>query len=277
MKGALIANGRTAEIFAWGQDETAVLKLFRPEFNADTANYEVRVARAVSAASGGAGAPTFSAPAVLDVVQVEGRTGIIYERAHGLTLYAWWLQRPFRRLFSAAHHMAEIHAAMHSAPLAGAGDLPRQRERLAKKIHRAALLSDTLKARAAAALNNLPEGAALCHGDFHPLNIILSTSPPTGGKVIDWMDAAVGNPLADVGRSVLLISMFIQSAQNRGVFKRMVLNTFLSTYLRRYCALTNARREDIMAWLPVLAAARLDEDITEEEAALVQIVRHAFG
>ena len=40
-----------------------------------------------------------------------------------------------------------------------------------------------------------PERPALCHGDFHPFNVMLS---PRGPIVIDWNNAHIGNPLEDV-------------------------------------------------------------------------------
>ncbi|MFC2013409.1 phosphotransferase family protein [Chloroflexota bacterium] len=45
------------------------------------------------------------------------------------------------------------------------------------------------------ALEQLPDGSAVCHGDFHPRNIIISSRGPV---IIDWANATQGNPLADV-------------------------------------------------------------------------------
>lgn len=41
----------------------------------------------------------------------------------------------------------------------------------------------------------------MCHGDYHPGNIILS---PRGPVVIGWITACHGNAVADVARTVLL-------------------------------------------------------------------------
>ena len=47
----------------------------------------------------------------------------------------------------------------------------------------------------------MPEGE-LCHGDFHPLNII----GPIGQEVlVDWLDATRGDPAAYVCRSFVLM------------------------------------------------------------------------
>ena len=47
-----------------------------------------------------------------------------------------------------------------------------------------------------------PDGDRLCHGDFHPMNILGDVSQPV---IIDWPDARRGDPAADVCRSYLLM------------------------------------------------------------------------
>lgn len=271
MKGALLAKGRTAEVYAWGEDGTRVLKLFLPDVDAGFADYELRVARA--AYTSGAGAP-----AVYDLVEVDGRRGLVYARVDGQTLFAYWLQRPIRRMASSARWMAAIHCKMHSAPTTAAGDLPAQKERLHGKINRAARITAATKARAQAEVRRLAGAssipAAICHGDFHPLNILIDAQQTP--IVIDWMDATLGSPLADVGRTVLLLRMAARTAV-KGLPQQIIVRNFTEIYLNAYCGMANVRRADVLAWLPVLAAARLEEGIREEEDALVQMVEAAFG
>jgi len=54
------------------------------------------------------------------------------------------------------------------------------------------------------AIVDMPHGDRLCHGDFHPLNILGDTLDPV---VIDWLDARRGDPVADVCRSYLLLKL----------------------------------------------------------------------
>jgi Phosphotransferase enzyme family len=51
-------------------------------------------------------------------------------------------------------------------------------------------------------LKNMPDDDRLCHGDFHPLNVLGEASQPF---VIDWPDACRGDPTGDVCRSYLLL------------------------------------------------------------------------
>ena len=46
--------------------------------------------------------------------------------------------------------------------------------------------------------------AAICHGDFHPLNILADKNQPTG--VIDWANAVIAEPAMDVGSAITNMS-----------------------------------------------------------------------
>src|SRR5574341_165283 len=158
-KGSLIGRGRTAEVFAWG--EGRALKLYYEGWPAAAAQSEYRNAEAVHKAGA-------AAPSVDGVVQVDGRHGVIYERVSGPSLLGHTTSRPWA-VFRSAHLMAELHARIHACHPSG---LPAQRERLQQKILDARPLPDVLKQAALEALARLPDEAVLCHGDFHPDNIV---------------------------------------------------------------------------------------------------------
>lgn len=50
-----------------------------------------------------------------------------------------------------------------------------------------------------------PESLAVCHGDFHPLNVLVEDGRVTG--VLDWSNCAVEDPAADVACTMLLIAV----------------------------------------------------------------------
>ena len=106
---ALLARGRTAEIYAWGNGR--VLKLFFDWCPESWARQEARVTRAVHAA----GLPV---PAVEDMIEVDGRTGIVFERVAGRSMVQELLARPWQ-LYRIASTLAELHAAMHKCEVPG--------------------------------------------------------------------------------------------------------------------------------------------------------------
>src|SRR5438105_2291070 len=70
----------------------------------------------------------------------------------------------------------------------------RSRERIDARIETSdAPAADKQAARERLAA--LPDGTALCHGDFHPDNVLLS---PRGPVVIDWSSASRGHPVGDL-------------------------------------------------------------------------------
>jgi aminoglycoside phosphotransferase (APT) family kinase protein len=163
--------------------------------------------------------------------------------------------------------MAELHAQMHACHPT---HLPAQRERLREKIQNARPLSDAMKQTTLTALAQLPEDTALCHGDFHPDNIVLSARGPV---ILDWTDATCGHPLADVARTALLMQHAALPPHIPG--RRLIeigRALWYRLYLRRYCELCSILPEDVKVWMLPVAAARLSEGIAEEEQQLVSLV-----
>src|SRR5579859_8191865 len=106
---APLAVGRTAEVFAWGDGQ--VLKLFRAGWYADAGAHEAEIARVISAA----GVPS---PRVDEVVEVDGRSGVVYERVVGPSLLDGLLARPWT-LAQMARVLGEVHARVHQRAVDG--------------------------------------------------------------------------------------------------------------------------------------------------------------
>jgi uncharacterized protein (TIGR02172 family) len=253
-----IAVGRTAEVYAW--EDGSVLKLYREGFPLDWVDYEARIGRAVCQA----GVP---APEVRDIVGVEGRRGILYERVDGPDMLKAMNRSPLK-LFVYARSLAQLHLQMHRS---AAPSLPFQRGMIERAIHSAPDLPDDLRARALAALEALPDSDRLCHNDFHPGNVIVTRRGPI---VIDWMTASQGHPAADLARTRLMLT--VGDPTGTGIGRLLIIagrGLFVREYLRAYRAAEPelARLSD--AFLPVQAAARLNEQIGPEREKLLEIIR----
>jgi tRNA A-37 threonylcarbamoyl transferase component Bud32 len=264
-KGRLLGRGRTAEVFAWGEQQA--LKLFFTTWPAEWIHQEARVAQVVYEA----GLP---APAAGDTVEVEGRLGIVYERVDGPSMLEEVTRHPW--MFpSVARQFADLHLAMHKRVEMG---LPSGRELLTGLIRAAPRLSDQLKEQLVGKLEQLPDENAICHGDYHPDNILMTGRGPI---VIDWMSATRGHPLADVAGTFLLFRFFEIPASvgklTRGLFE-LLRRVLLSMYLRRYFRASSYRREQMDDWVPLMAAAYLGQGLTaQEDDKLVALIEAAFG
>jgi hypothetical protein len=257
-KGPLIAEGRTAEIFAWGEDQ--VVKLYRPGFPSNGAEYEYNKALA-SQETG------FAVPAVGEVVTVEGRAGITYQRVEGGTMLEAVQKAPWK-LFPLTRQLAALHVDMHARK---AAKLPNSHDVLAYKINHASPLDDETKGRILDHLKKLPRGDKLLHGDFHPDNILLT---PDGPVIIDWIDATMGHPMADVARTSLLARVGNPPPSNVLEWVMALLGSlFHRIYIKCYFKLSPYDEKDLHPWLLPVTAGRLSEEIPHERDVLVRFVK----
>lgn len=244
--GPLIGSGKEAEVFDAGD---LVVKLYRTTAAAPkrAAFREASILALVEAL----GLP---APAVRAVGQIDGRWGIAMTRAEGPSL-ADTIRRRSDEGTAGLERMARLQIAIHSHPGTHLGSL---KARLAANIGRAALPDETLRRRLLDGLAALPEGDRLCHGDFHPWNIL---GPSGREMVVDWLDACAGDPAADVCRSYVLI--------------RPVAPDLAAAYVDAYAAAAGESPDRIFAWLPFVAAARLAEGVPDEAEGLLAMA--GFG
>jgi Ser/Thr protein kinase RdoA (MazF antagonist) len=210
------------------------------------------------------------APPVGDVVTVDGRPGIVYGRIDGESLLQRLQQRPWT-VWSLGRTLGQLHAKVHSV---ARPQLPSVRDYLQRDIKRAQELTAELRSAVTARLQELPDGTAICHGDFHPDNVILTREGPV---IIDWMTAGHGNPAADVARTVLMLrhGQPIGASALQLKLIELLRQQLLAGYLRAYRAVRPCPDSAIEEWVPVIAAARLSEGIETEREMLLALAARA--
>jgi uncharacterized protein (TIGR02172 family) len=247
-----IARGRTAEVYAWGTGK--VVKVYFPGFSAEDADYEAKIAAAVQ--ESGVACPRF-----YEQVEFEGRPGLVYERVNGVPMSELVFKGPWR-VPPLAKRMAKLHRAMHQPVIEA--DLPNQREKHTRRIERSDILPAALKTRLLEAYAKIPDESRLCHGDFHPENILSNAG---SDLAIDWIDVSVGHPLGDVARTTILLKGMAATVPIPPV--RWLVNWFHDHYLRAYFA-DGGDQSVYRAFLPIVAAARLAEGIPELQGWLLK-------
>ncbi len=257
-----IALGRTAEVYAW--EDGWVLKLFHEWFPQESVRTEARLARAVQAAG-------LHVPAVGEIVEIGNRLGLPYQRVDGSPILEQVRARPWT-LPRFSRLLAELQAGMHDSDRVTG--LPPQRQRLESKIRHAQGLSPELKVAALEALAGMPQGARLCHGDFHFDNVLMTADGPV---VIDWIDATQGRPLADVARSSVILLGILAPGSGANLMEKVMVVWHHRIYLRHYFRLRPGGEEEYRAWLPIVAAARMSEGITQLQDWLGSQVEKGLG
>lgn len=249
-----IALGRTAEIYAWGNDQ--ILKLFHDWMPPYAIEYEAQITRAVHAA----GLPV---PAVGEIIEIDGRLALVYERVDGppmdqVLAKKTWKFPSFTRL------LAQLHVDLHTSSITP--DIPSQKQRIEQRMQETDVLPDDLKNAVLNTLQKMPDGERLCHGDFHPQNVLITQQGPV---IIDWTDATRGNPIADVARS----SIILQGA----ALTNPLAGQFHDAYLEHYFKLCSNDRHQYNTWRTIAAAVRLSDNIIEQQEWLLTQVKAGLG
>lgn len=253
---AIVAS-RTADIFIESDHE--VLKLFHPGAD-DKADREANHARLVQATG-------VRCPEMLGRTERDGRAGILYSRLYGPSLARWLgLRRPWR-IAEAGRILAIAHVDLHTYHAPG---LPSLRDRLRKEIQAAWMVPARSRSLALRAVETMPVGDTLCHGDLTTDNVLLT---PDGPVVIDWSEAAHGDPAADVARSLIHLAVahkYYLSPPRRPLAQRA--HTWLSSaYMRHYQRLRPDTACRVQYWLLPVAVAQLGRGATVSQHFLLRL------
>lgn len=255
MLGSLIAVGRTSEVYRYGND--AVAKVLGPHVPDHWAAVEASLTEAVRSI----GVP---APGVLDVTAIDGRPTIVFELVDGPTMWQLMVDDP-AEVPSLVRQFAEIQRSIHGAGLPEM--LPSGVDRMCAKINAVDMVSDVDRAVAIDIVRQLPRGAALLHGDLHPGNILVG---PDGLMVIDWFDASIGHPAADVVRSSLLVSpTTLTDRRHLPGATDAQLAALSDAYFDEIGDVFDDAADHVEGWHAVTALSRIAEGTDDDIASLV--------
>jgi aminoglycoside phosphotransferase (APT) family kinase protein len=259
-----IGEGREAEIFDYGDGR--VLRLLRSGRSRDGLEREAAAMRAAA----DAGVPV---PPVYEIIDVDGRAGMVMDRVAGDDLLSMIAKRPWF-VFASGRITGELHARLNGVE-APAG-LPALRDRLRSKVETAVDggLPAHVGGYALELLDALPDGDRICHGDFHPGNIIGASSP----AIIDWPNVTRGDPDADHARTLLMLRLGEPPPGSPALLRaaaKVARSLLVSAYRKAYERGRPPDREMTERWLIVHAAARLAEGIEPERPKLLRMLEEA--
>jgi uncharacterized protein (TIGR02172 family) len=259
-----IAVGRTAEVYPF--EDGKVLKLFFQSIPQGWIDKEVDTGRYIQLAQ-------LPVPKIYERVNLNDREGVVYERIEGPSLLNELAKKPWK-VRRYARLLASLHVQVHdvSAPT----NLETQREWARGGIPETQKMSKDLREKVLRLLDAMPDGNQLCHGDFHPGNIIVTQRGPV---IIDWMTASKGVACGDVAR----VAIILEAAQApEGTPLRWLLEwvrkLFLASYLKAYFQLRPVDMNLFTAWRAIMAANFfVDVSLPEEGGNLIAIVEQSIS
>lgn len=125
-------------------------------------------------------------------------------------------------------------------------------------------------------LDELPEGNALCHGDFHPGNILKS-----GEKyyIIDWSGSYNGDILSDAAHTYILLEI-VPDYEGMNAVKhasaKFVGNIIAAEYIKTFRRLMKFDWSDFSKWMVIKAAERTFYGFPSEKPALIHYIEYCY-
>jgi aminoglycoside phosphotransferase (APT) family kinase protein len=276
--GNKIAEGGCSEVFEWENAEK-IIKLAKANTNVESMRREFnnnRVAWEI-------GLPVAQPYEMLDI---DDRPGIIFERVVGESM----LDRFMKHLFQYAQAdedfllmgiedirtTAQILSKIHNHSNL---TMPSQREYMKYSINRVDYLTPAEKESVIDYLDRLPVKRQLCHGDPNPGNILIRSGKPV---VIDWMDASIGNPEADLAEYIVMIRFGIlpPGLPSKSVsYFDSLRETIIKVFIDEYTQLSYIPYDEIDSWIIPIAARKLFADAISdaEKEVLVHEIRRRLG
>jgi len=259
-KGKLLAQGNTAEIYAYSEGK--IIKLFRKNMPYVLCENEYYITSNVYQS-------LKICPQVYEQIDIESRNGIVYENIVGKTLLSLMLKKMWKSS-KMAKQMAQYHIDIQKEVTF---ELPSVHSKLKTDISAVEELNQKEKDDLYEYIDKLPRGDFLCHFDFHPGNIIMRDNQAV---VIDWMTACRGDKLSDIARTGVMLKYAEIPIKSKLIktFMKKFQNSIYQEYLKEYIRITDTKISDIEKWEYPIMAARLREWVPRsEKQILLKLVR----
>lgn len=208
----LIGKGNTAEVFEY--ESNKVCKLFFEGYPREYVELEFHNSKEMYEHN-------IRIPKPYEIITLNNRTGILYEKIIGKTLLNIMIENKenvevYLNIFTNLH---KDILKQHTHNI-----IPYKIYLTTMLKNRGITTNDILEK-----INLLPEGDCLLHGDFHPDNImVMSDDTPV---IIDFMNVCSGPALYDVARTYFLIRQFDKTLADMYLQKMNVKEADIEEYL----------------------------------------------
>ena len=227
------------------KDGDTVIKVFDEHFSkSDILNEALNQARVEETG--------LKIPKIIEVKKIDGKWAIISEFAEGKTLAQLMNENPdkideYLELFV----NLQLEVQSKKSPL-----LNKLKDKMNRKISESSL-DATTRYELHTRLESMPKHNKVCHGDFNPSNIIISSDGTA--YIIDWSHATQGNASADAARTYLLFRLAGQ-------------DEIADKYLKLFCEKSDTAKQYVEQWLPIVAASQSVKGKPEEKEFLMKWV-----
>jgi aminoglycoside phosphotransferase (APT) family kinase protein len=256
----MLAQGGQAEIYE--VEDNRVLRVLRDSKDEENLKNEIEILKALKYKG-------LTVPEVYGFTMIGDRPASIVERIYGDTMLKHIQKNPMKM-----KSYAKILAKLHSELLCMREDikLSHSRQRASYLIKLSSALNNSQKEFVYAVLEELSEGDSICHGDFHPGNILMQDNLY---YLIDWFGAYKGPAIADIAHTYLLMKN-TPRIPGIGWIEYKIMKTFANllakTYIHELYRLQPFNWGEFSKWLVIKAAERTEHGMPMEQEKLVEYI-----
>lgn len=187
-------------------------------------------------------------PKLHEVKKIDGKWAIVTDYIEGKTLEELMNEHP-EKMDEYIARLVEIQMEVLSHKV---NHLNKLRDKMHTKIS-SADIDATTRYELHTRLDATPKHNKVCHGDFHPSNIIITENDEA--YIIDWAHVTQGNGAADAARVYLLFTLEEKREE-------------AEKYIELFCKKTDTAKQYVQKWIPIVAASQLTKGIKGEEELL---------
>lgn len=255
--GKLIGVGNTAEVYEYKEDK--VIKLFYEGYQNESVDKEFNNAILIKDKD-------FAKPNVYALVNFNNRDGIIYDKVDGQSLLDELMKT------NDINYGGKVLSQVHLEILKESGiGLDSFYEIIRNSIIWNLDFSESKKVKLLHILESLPEGNTLCHGDFHPGNILRCEDKT---YTIDFMNLCYGNPYFDIARTVYLVEM---TPIPEDILDKEQFLDLKKAIAAIYLKFMGINRQDLSDYIILILVRRLNEGISKEEKNMILKYLENYG
>ncbi|MBO5384582.1 MAG: phosphotransferase [Ruminococcus sp.] len=224
------------------RDNDIAIKVFENEYKkSDILNEALNQARVEETG--------INMPRLREVTVTDGKWAIVSDFVDGKTLAQLMEENP-EKFDEYLELFVNLQMQVHSlkCPL-----LSKLKDKMHKKISETDL-DATTRYELHTRLEGMPKHNKVCHGDFDPSNIIISSDGTP--YILDWAHVTQGNASADVARTYLLFCL-----KDR--------KDIADKYLKLFCKKSDTAIQYVQKWMPIVAASQSVKGKPEEKELLL--------
>lgn len=219
-------------------------------------------------------------PRPFELAEVDGRPGIVFEHIIGKTMMDRFFNQDNNKIKQHDIQLtAQLLNGVHQAVISS-DDLPSQKSIIKSNIMSVNYLNANEKEKVISLLDSIETKHCLCHGDPNPGNVIVKED----GKaiLIDWMNASIGNPEADIAEYIVMMRYAVLPAhfpmKIRNMFD-LIRENLINVFMDEYTTLSGITYDEVTPWIIPIAARKLSADAISdvEKDKLVTEIRRSLG